>query len=210
MRCRSGRRTFRRSAVFEAKPMGGIRESKNQFQKMLEGSTPVLKNSINFTEGDAHQTENTTDFAIQGKGFFELKAPTGEMVYTRNGQFNFNAQGVLVSKEGYEVQSDGGSINVQNNGQSVRITEKGIIFQGNQQIEQTAGGFSLPKDGTASASLIEEPKVLQGYLENSNISAIKSMTNLIQASHLFEANQKVISTFDADETQAIQILGTIR
>lgn len=71
-------------------------------------SVPQASSAINFVQGEMRFTDLPTDIAIEGNAFFEVQLPDGTMAYTRDGEFQINAQGQLVTKQGFLVMTDGG------------------------------------------------------------------------------------------------------
>src|SRR5262245_47778578 len=87
--------------------------------------------STNFQPGEFRVTNVKTDVAIDGPGFFEVQLPNGTSAYTRDGEFHFNAQGELVTKEGYRVVGEAGPILLDlNNHTEVSISATGEVSQG--------------------------------------------------------------------------------
>jgi len=173
-------------------------------------------------QGNLTATDNTLDMAIQGKGFFQIELPSGDTAYTRDGTFQLNADGEIVTHDGYSVlpgitvpddaidvtinQSGEvlvkvqGQVNLQNVGQLQIATfanEAGLEAIGSNLLIETAAS------GAPAVSAPQEPgygSILQGFLETSNVNAVEEITNLISAQRAYEMNSKVIQT--ADEMMA--------
>ena len=217
---------FKKVAVsFEAVEGGEIaRSTHDRLRNEMPGSFPVMKNQVDFNEGELKETHNPLDMAVRGDGFFALMNTNGEAVYTRDGQHYINAEGVMVNSMGHEF-SDAGGNNIQTipGGGELIIDKSGQIFQGEQNIGQVGvfvfddplmelqkvgGGFVAKEEGI-EPELADPEKftLMQGYLEDSNVSAIEEMIGLIEVSRAHEANQKMISTFDENIGKAIGTLG---
>jgi len=169
-------------------------------------------------QGNLSATDNTFDLAIQGNGFFQITLPSGETAYTRDGTFQLNGNGELVTHDGYLVQpgltipanavdvtvnSSGevlakidGQIALQNVGQLTLASfanPAGLSAQGsNYYLETAASG----QPATAAPATTGYGSILQGFLETSNVNAVSEVTNLISAQRAYEMNSKVISTSD--------------
>ncbi|NVK17411.1 MAG: flagellar basal-body rod protein FlgG [Methylocystaceae bacterium] len=169
-------------------------------------------------QGNLSATDNTFDLAIQGNGFFQITLPSGETAYTRDGTFQLNGSGELVTHDGYLVQpgltipanavdvtvnSSGevlakidGQIALQNVGQLTLASfanPAGLSAQGsNYYLETEASG----QPATAAPATTGYGSILQGFLETSNVNAVSEVTNLISAQRAYEMNSKVISTSD--------------
>ena len=217
---------FKKVAVsFEAVEGGEIaRSTHDRLRNEMPGSFPVMKNQVDFNEGELKETHNPLDMAVRGDGFFALMNTNGEAVYTRDGQHYINAEGVMVNSMGHEF-SDAGGNNIQTipGGGELIIDKGGQIFQGEQNIGQVGvfvfddplmelqkvgGGFVAKEEGIEpELADPEQFTLMQGYLEDSNVSAIEEMIGLIEVSRAHEANQKMISTFDENIGKAIGTLG---
>ncbi len=172
---------------------------------------PSATASINFQQGQTMPTGNANDLAIDGKAFFEVQMPNGSKAYTRDGEFQFNAQGQLVTKQGYLVMGDGGPIQMDpNNGAPMTVSASGDVSQGDQSkghlrimeftnpgklTPMTQGLFSANQPGVQPLPSTTS-NVRQGYLEGSNTTPTLQMSNLITSMRMFEANQKVITMQD--------------
>ena len=184
-------------------------------------SLPATRTHLNFSPGDVRRTDGNTDFAIEGKGFFEVQLPSGNSAYTRDGEFKLNAQGQLVTKQGYLVMGEGGAIQLDRSlSTGMTVAPDGTISQGAEirgklsvvafndpnLLTPTGGGFFLAKD--PSVQTTESNSILrQGYLEGSNTSAVGEMANLITVMRAYEANQKVVQMEDERMGRAISELG---
>lgn len=204
------------SQNISAATVPGFKKSEMSFEGVVMGQMegtrdnivmPVDTTKVSFTSGTFAQTQNPTDLAIQGEGFFVIKDNSGNDIYTRDGEFHVNSNRELVNKQGYAVQGVGGGISLSADGGEIAINKQGQIYQGNQlvdrvrvmkfddnsQLQRVQGGF-LP--GGAQALSADDAQVAQGFLEGSNVSAIDEMVNLIQVTRAQEANQKVIQAYD--------------
>ena len=170
------------------------------------------------TQGTLAQTGNTLDVAIQGAGWFQILMPDGTFSYTRDGSFQMDNQGRIVTAEGYLVQptitipvnSTGLTINAQ--GQvSVTLpgsTTSSLLGQINlttfiNDAGLQANGSNLfvatPASGSPQTQLPganNAGTLLQGSLEQSNVSAVTEISNLIAAQRAYEMNSKVITAAD--------------
>ena len=172
---------------------------------------PLAGTATNFKSGELQPTNVSTDFAIEGDGFFEVQLPDGSFGYTRNGQFRINAQGQLTNAQGFPVMSETGPVQLDiNNTAPLTVSATGQISQGAElkgrlKIAEFANPGALTSTGTG-VFIITDPSiqpqtatnsnVRQGYLENANVSSMTSMGDLITAMRLYEANQKVIQAED--------------
>lgn len=170
-------------------------------------------------QGALTNTGNKLDVALNGRGWFQVEGPDGELLYTRAGSFNRNAEGQIVTVDGYVVQPamtipvDATDIIINQTGEVfVRIgndtdlTQLGQItlatfindaglepLGGNRYREtESSGEPNLGVAGDEGFALIH-----QGYLENSNVDPVKEITELIQAQRSYEMNSKVIQAADS-------------
>ena len=175
------------------------------------------------TQGELTQTENPLDVALIGRGWFQIEAPDGTTLYSRAGAFNQNADGQLVTIDGYAVVPN---IVIPADASETQITRTGQVMVriGNETEFQEVGqltianfvneaglqplGDNLFAQTAASGEPIvaapEDPGfgyLKQGYLESSNVDAVKEITDLISAQRAYEMNSKVITT--ADEMASI-------
>jgi flagellar basal-body rod protein FlgG len=171
-----------------------------------------------FTQGNLQQTGNDKDVAIQGAGFFQVALPDGTVAYTRDGSFQTDNQGQLVTSSGFVVQP---AITVPANAQSLTIARDGTVSvtqpgsanavqigtlqlatfinpaglesRGeNLYVETSASGNpSTNTPGTNGAGMLS-----QGYVETSNVNVAEELVNMIQTQRAYEINSKAITTSD--------------
>ena len=158
------------------------------------------------------------DVAIEGRGFFQVLMPDGTMAYTRDGAFQVNRDGTLVTAAGFEVQP---GVVIPENAQHVSISRDGIVaatVPGNATpIEvgalqladfvnpaglQAIGQNLLVETAASGAPQLGTPgmtglgTVMQGALESSNVNTVEELVNMIEAQRAYEINSKAISTAD--------------
>ena len=169
-------------------------------------------------QGNLVATDNTFDLAIQGKGFFQITLPTGETAYTRDGTFQLNGQGEIVSHDGFTLQPgitvpvDAIDVTINASGQVLVKKENQVslsnvgqlqtaLFQNEAGLEAIGDNLFIetPASGTATAgtpAAIGFGSILQGFLETSNVNAVEEISDLISAQRAYEMNSKVIQTAD--------------
>jgi flagellar basal-body rod protein FlgG len=170
------------------------------------------------TQGDLVATGNPLDVAIIGRGFFQIQQPDGSTVYTRDGAFNKNENGELVTIDGSAVvpnitiPTDATQISINRTGQVYAqignattttllgqiqtvnfVNEAGLKEMGDNLFQET------PASGTPIVGAPDDPSfgyIQQSYLEGSNVDPVKEITELISAQRAYEMNSKVITTAD--------------
>jgi flagellar basal-body rod protein FlgG len=171
------------------------------------------------TQGAMTATGNQYDLAINGRGFFQVLTPTGDIAYTRAGNFSVNDTGQLVTQDGYQVQpaisipQDATNVTISASGQ-VQVTQPGnatpsVVGQlelasfANEAGLSAQGGNLLLQTGASGAPVTGTPgnqgfgTLQQGYTEASNVDPVTEITSLIVAQRAYEMNSKVISTADS-------------
>ena len=176
----------------------------------------VAATSKVFTQGQLTNTGERLDLALQGDGFFEVQRPDGTTAYTRDGSFKLNASGQVVNTDGMPILS--GFQNVPAGTTAITVSESGeVTYQsasGSQSFRLTVTRFANPagleslggnlygasgSSGTAESGQPGEAgyaRVMQGYVETSNVNIVEEMVNLIVAQRAYEVNSKSIQTSD--------------
>jgi len=178
----------------------------------------IVDTTKQFTQGSLQTTKQPLDMAVNGRGFFQVLMPDGTISYTRDGQFQLNSNGDLVTAQGYPVQpgitipqnatsvtvgKDGtvsvvttDQANPQNVGQLTLtdfINPQGLQAIGNNLFRQTNSSGD-PQEGTAGLDGLGT--VEQGSLEASNVNVEEELVNMISTQRAYEMNSKVVSTSD--------------
>ncbi len=171
-----------------------------------------------FTQGNVVQTSNSLDMAIEGRGFFQILLPDGNLAYSRDGSFQLDNNGQMVTATGYVLQP---GITLPANVLSVNIGEDGVVSvttQGSSAPAQVgtlqmtdfinpaglqAIGQNLFLETAASGSpqsgtpgLTGLGRLIQGALETSNVNTVEELVNMIETQRAYEMNSKAISTAD--------------
>jgi flagellar basal-body rod protein FlgG len=180
--------------------------------------TRAVATARNFTSGNLRATGAPLDIAIEGDGFFQISLPDGTTGYTRSGAFHMDAQGMLVTSEGYSLEPQ---ITIPNNATSVSISKDGIVsatVAGQSAAQQlgtieiatfsNAGGLR-PLGGnlfapttasgdaeTGAPGTDSRGTLAQAFLEDSNVSVVEEMVNMIIGQRAYEANSRVVKTAD--------------
>ncbi|MBV8471574.1 MAG: flagellar basal-body rod protein FlgG [Burkholderiaceae bacterium] len=178
----------------------------------------AVATSRNFSQGTLSQTSNTLDVAINGSGFFQVQMPDGTTSYTRDGSFQQNAQGQIVTSNGNTVLP---GITIPATAQSVTIGQDGtvsVVLPGNST-PQTIGQFQLanfinpaglepigqnlftqtassgtPITGAPAANGLG--RISQGFVEGSNVNVVTELVNMISTQRAYEMNSKAVQTSD--------------
>jgi len=181
------------------------------------GAKPVSTARI-FTQGNLQKTDNPLDVAVQGNGFFQVLLPDGTTAYTRDGSFQKDNQGQIVTSDGFPVQPN---ITIPANALSISIAQDGTVtvtqpgsaattqigtlqlatfinpaglqsIGQNLFLETAASGTPTPNTpGTNGAGT-----VAQSYVETSNVNVAEELVTMIQTQRAYELNSKVVSTSD--------------
>jgi len=171
-----------------------------------------------YTQGSLAQTGNSLDLAIQGRGFFQVLMPDGTFGYTRDGSFQMNSQGELVTSSGYKVQP---GITIPSGAQSITIGSDGVVTAnvagqsapvqvGTLQLVDFVNPTGLQARGenllmesaasgtpqTSTPGLNGVGTVQQGAVESSNVNVVEEMVNMIETQRAYEMNTKAIQTTD--------------
>jgi flagellar basal-body rod protein FlgG len=183
--------------------------------------------SRNFSQGTLNQTSNSLDMAIEGNGFFQIQMPDGTTGYSRDGAFQLDANGQLVTQSGYAVQP---GITIPANARTVSVGKDGSVsvtlpqqaapqvvgqiqlasfvnpaglesLGGNLYAETAASG--TPNAGAPGANGLGT--VRGGFVEGSNVNVVEELVTMIATQRAYEMNSKAIQTSD----QMLQRLGQL-
>ncbi|WP_114193670.1 flagellar basal-body rod protein FlgG [Edaphovirga cremea] len=181
------------------------------------GVRPVATERLH-SQGNLSETSNSKDIAIKGQGFFQVQMPDGTLAYTRDGSFQVDQNGQLVTSSGFQVQP---AITIPANALSITVGRDGIVSvtQQGQTAAQQVGqltlttfindsglesvGENLYQETEGSGAPTESTPGLngagllyQGYVETSNVNVAEELVNMIQTQRAYEINSKAVSTSD--------------
>ncbi len=207
--------------LYQIRRQPGAQSSQNtQLPSGLQVGTGVrvIGTQKEFSPGSVQVTDKPLDIAIVGRGFFEILLPDGSSAYTRNGQFQINADGEIVNARGLVLQP---AITVPDDAQSISISSDGIVEATilNNPAPQNLGTLTItnfinptglqaigsnlftetaasgaPQTGTPGNQGLGS--IEQGALENSNVDVVEELVSMITTQRTYEMNSKVISTAD--------------
>ena len=220
---------FKKSRVNFAE-MTGVQESgSNSTAPQFNGDgTRVMSTMAVFSEGEMKTTQNPTDLAIDGYGFFELQNDAGEKMYTRAGQFRIDGEGYLVSVNGMRLAQ---GVQVPPDAQDLRISATGEVsarLGGDVERTQIAeieiatfpsadaltavGNNMFAPSETSGTPTMGKPgdtgvgKLRQGFLEMANVDLVDEMTNLVMAQRAYQLNARVLQAAD----QVLETINNLR
>lgn len=185
----------------------------------IESGAATTASQVDHSEGALKFTANPLDIALEGPGFLVVATPNGE-AYTRQGNLQIDANGRLVTANGYVVQGVSGDIQLTT--PEPRIDAQGYVWDGKDQVGQLK--LVSVQDPTALTSMGQGlyaasptadigdsvPRVRQGFVETANVVAMNEMIKMIETVRHFEASQRLIRGYDAMLDRAINVAGEIQ
>ena len=199
---------------------GGSTSEQTQLPTGLQIGTGVrvAATAKNFAQGNLSNTGNALDVAVNGRGFFEVLMPDGTSAYTRDGSFQVNAQGEVVTNSGYPVQPGlqlpqntqsltigaDGTVTAQVSGQADPVqvgsltlvdfvNPAGLQAKGENLFSET-GASGPPQQGNPGTGGLGT--LVQGSVESSNVNVVEELVSMIETQRAYETNAKAISTVD--------------
>lgn len=181
----------------------------------------------NFQQGGLKNTGSPLDVALEGKGFFEVMTPEG-VKWTRNGAFQIDNSGRLVTKEGLPVLREGAGDPSQRiislTSRNVTVSQSGEVFDGGNNLGRLAvmefqnmddlqktgsSNYALKPNATSIPVPSRETRVHQGAIETSNVNVVEEMTDMITANRVFEAAQHAVKAHDQMDDKLINQVGKV-
>ena len=178
-------------------------------------------NARDLQPGHMVTTNNDLDVALASQGYFVVETPLGER-YTRHGRFQLNAEGELVNGKGYRVLGQDGPITINSNTSDVEITGDAAIsvpvlgvldtlriveFEDEATLRRGANSLYIAEPD-AVITEVEQPRVVQGMLEGSNVTGILEITRMIQSSRTYEGVNQFVKREDERILKMIEKTGT--
>ncbi len=217
---KKGRAQFEDLLYQNVRQVGAQSSENTQLPSGLQLGTGVKVVSTEkiHTQGNLVQTGNALDVAINGRGFFQVLMPNGDIAYTRNGSFKMSSEGQVVTSNGYFLEP---AITIPPDATSITISNDGIVavtLPGNSTPQQVGQiqladfvnptglepiGENLFRESVASGAPTvgnpaedERGALAQQSLETSNVNVVEEMVNMIETQRAYELNSKAISTVD--------------
>jgi flagellar basal-body rod protein FlgG len=182
-----------------------------------------VASSRDFSRGNMRSTSGPLDLAVEGDGFFQVQLPNGDTAYSRSGSFHLSAEGAIVTSEGYPMQP---AITIPPNATSISISKEGIVsvsvpgqsaaqqvgtielasFRNAAGLSAVGGNLFLATTASGEATVAAPGAdamgtIAQGYVEDSNVSVVEEMVNMILSQRAYEANSKVVKAADDMQQQ---------
>jgi flagellar basal-body rod protein FlgG len=201
------------------------------YKVSLEELMPFRGNDVDYvgisaierdpTQGPAIKTDNRLDLMIEGQGYFSVNTREG-VRYSRDGSFSLSSDGALVDKAGNPVLGEKGNVFI--HGTDYQVNHLGEVYQheklidkiiitkfDNEKALEMVGGnqffYGGPDDGKKT---VDFATVRQGFLEGSNVNAIRNLTAMIMAHRSYESYQKTIKNFDSMMEKSVNSIGQVR
>lgn len=206
------------SRLGEVTNTGGSRQSIQPVVIGGLGTGAVVDQIItDYSQGNTKKTDNPLDLALNGEGYFVVQTPQGER-FTRDGCFKINDQGLLTTNQGYAVMDQNnepitidGEFSVDENGNITindenRATLKIVNFADPQLLQKEGDNLR----GQAAYTPAVNPQVVQGYIEESNVNAVKEMVDLITVTRAYESLQKLVQAEDETLSTAIDEVASVK
>ncbi|MDI6735586.1 MAG: flagellar basal-body rod protein FlgF [bacterium] len=181
-----------------------------------------------YSQGPIQKTDNEFDLAISGNGFFAIEGPQNKIFYTRNGTFTLDAQGYLVTQDGYKVMGSKGYIQITQ--KNFSVGENGLVlgaesadwkspqeidllkivdFKDKAGLQKVGNSLFEATKYAGEPEILTQPKILQGYLEKSNVNPIEEMVKMIEVQRIYEINQRAVTSFDDTLKTAVTEVGRV-
>ena len=212
-------------------PDTGMEEAKNALLSPEKSNKNISYVGItdyytDFSVGVLKKTGGPLDLAMDGEGFFKIQTPEGSR-YTRNGNFRLNTEKQLVNQNGNQVLDvnnqpivinaqgkisiDGqGNISVGNGLANTTLTNiKMVNFENKKLLQKMGDGLYRNTGEPEEEKEATDVRVQQGFLENSNVSTVEEMTEMISTLRIFETYQKIIQSNDMMNDQSVNTIGRV-
>ena len=201
------------------------------FKENMESVYPLRGNDMSyvgiasmtrdFSQGSAIDTKNPYDLMLEGEGFLNVQTADG-LRYMRAGDLTLSPEGALVSKQGDPILGEKGAIFLK--GPQFSVNTKGEVFQDgqyvdklkisvfndNKTLERAGKNYYYYGGKPEDVSISKSAQIKQGYLESSNVNAMKNMTAMIIAHRSYEAYQKAVANYDKVMEKSSNVIGEVR
>jgi flagellar basal-body rod protein FlgG len=204
--------------------VGGMEQTSSEVMSghQLQTNSDIRhRSATHLSQGALKETGSSFDLALDdnGQGMFTIKTARG-IEFTRAGKFRLNNEGFLVTPDGSKLMGHNGPIKA--TGNEFKVSDDGVVSVDGKQVDRIlVSVFEDPNDmkragstafhaGTPKVRASSDFRIKQGFLEMSNVNALKEMVGLMQVMRNFEANQKALSANDQRLQKAVSELGRVR
>lgn len=173
---------------------------------------------VKFKAGNLKKTDNPSHLSIvdqTGTSFFTVKSEDG-ILFTRNGEFRFDNEGYLVTKEGFKILGQNGAIKITS--PNFKIDKDGKVLVDDKEVDKILvtsfkdprylkkiGNNNFQAYDAAGAYTASKYGIAQGYIESSNVEVVREMVEMMNIQRTYEANQKILQTADQNLSKAIEV-----
>lgn len=170
--------------------------------------------ATDYSRGILRESTNPLEMALRSDGYFVINTPSGER-YTRNGEFKVDATGRLVTSDGYPVMGQAGELLLEQG--DIQVSEDGRIYSGGKEVDRlriVSFADTVVKEGSSlfrgdDPQELDNPLIAQGFIEESNASAIEEMIGMISVMRAYESSQKLIQIQDNTLEKAVNEVGRV-
>jgi flagellar basal-body rod protein FlgF len=214
------------NAVFEEYLMPGARADQFAWPDRRMSYVQDRSTWHDLSQGPVERTGNPLDIAIDGEGFLVVQTPRGER-YTRNGALQLNASGQLVTSEGYQVMGESGPIVMQAQDRDIMVSQEGsvsaregaitsairgklriVTFDRSQPLRKD-GGSTFAASDNAQPQPVQNPRVVQGAIEKSNVRSVVEMTRMIEITRNYQQVASMLQSQSDMSRSAIDKLADV-
>ena len=207
-------------------PLENLRSKPLFPEAQLRSRVRLAVDETDFSQGGMNFRGNNLDFAISGEGFFRIQTANGTFL-SRDGGFCQNADGMLMTKQGWAVLGEGGPITIPEGTRNIHVNSEGMIYADGAELgrleivsvedltalEKVGGSLYRLREGSTAGEI--DPRVTgtmvnQGYLEAANVDVVTEMVSMIEVQRTFEAYQKMMQSSDAVDRELNTKVGKAR
>ncbi|RQD72284.1 MAG: flagellar hook-basal body protein [Tindallia sp. MSAO_Bac2] len=189
----------------------------------MNAGVRLEKFATDFTQGSLEQTESPLDLALEGAGFFMIydpEDPEADPLFTRDGNFTLNDNGDIITRTGHFLASVN-ETSIMVDGEDFQVTPDGRVlvdgevrdqiavmdFANTQDLRKVGNNLYRFEERFEPEAIDFEGRVLQGFIENSNVEAVDQMVEMINVMRAYESNQRVVHTYDEMLQRAVNDIG---
>ena len=181
-------------------------KAETAFARLMDDALAATDTAVDLRQGNLSETRNPLDLALDGQGFFVISTAAGER-YVRSGSFQLDADRTIVDEHGNPLLGNNGKIVVPPG--TINIDDSGMVSVDGRRLQrlrvetvtdvrglQHEGGTRFVPNESRATIAVEDRKVRQGFVEESNVNPMSAMTQMLEVLHRYSAAQRTLSTLD--------------